>query len=273
MRRTLSMFESPKDVMKAVKEEIPCTTALQAVADVEEPHDLRLPHFFVPSGNDSIPRITRETFLQVLDGKFSDHYEQKMVIDCRFEYEYDGGHIDGAINYNDKKLLASHLFRSPLSGRTMLIFHCEYSAHRAPMMARHVRSEDRAVNAEFYPRLTYPEVYILDGGYSGFFAEHRSRCYPQSYVEMSAAEHVNTCEREMGKLKGGSKVGTRRTGLFRAKTYACGPRGTLDDIADDSPTAPGRVNPRESSDDLFTRIAGSPILGADRCHARRMASY
>ncbi|KKY33745.1 putative m-phase inducer phosphatase [Diaporthe ampelina] len=185
------MFESAGDVIKP-KGDVNAPSGLQSVLDVEEAAEPVLPHFFPDEQNDSIPRLSRDTFLDILDGKYNEHYDNKLIIDCRFEYEYDGGHVDGAINYNDKELLASHLFNSPLEGRTLLLFHCEYSVHRAPLMARHIRAQDRTVNAECYPRLNYPEVYILEGGYSGFFAEHRQRCYPQAYVEMDAAEHVRT---------------------------------------------------------------------------------
>lgn len=243
--------------MKPKKEELAPAATLQAVMDIEEPQEPILPHFFPEGQNDSIPRITRETMLNVLDGKYSEQYTAKMIIDCRFEYEYEGGHIDGAINYNDKELLARHLFDTPMEGRTLLIFHCEYSAHRAPIMARHIRAEDRTANAEHYPRLTYPEVYILDGGYSGFFSEHRNRCSPQAYVEMNAAEHVNTCEREMGRLR------QNRRGLGRAQTFAFGQH------VQDSPTAPSRGNSR----DLDDMLGASPILGHDRGHARRMVSF
>ena len=239
------------------EEEVP--TTLSAVMDIEEPHEPILPHFFPEGQNDSIPRISRETMLSVLDGKFGEQYTHKMIIDCRFEYEYDGGHIDGAINYNDKELLATHLFRTPMEGRTLLIFHCEYSAHRAPIMARHIRAEDRNANAEHYPRLTYPEVYILEGGYSGFFEEHRSRCYPQAYVEMNDASHANTCEREMGRLR-------NRRGLGRAATYAFGQKTQN---IQDSPTAPGRGASRDC--DSSDMLGASPILGNDR-YARRMVS-
>jgi M-phase inducer tyrosine phosphatase len=254
------MFENPGDVVGVKKDDGPAPCMLQAVMDVEEGHECRLPHFFPEGQVDSIPRIQKTTFLDVLDGKYNMHFDQKLVIDCRFEYEYEGGHIDGAINYNDKELLATHLFGTPLSGNTLIVLHCEYSAHRAPIMARHIRAKDRAVNVESYPKLTYPEVYILDGGYSGFFAEHRERCYPQAYVEMGAAEHVHTCEREMGRLK------QTRKGLNRAKTFAFGQR---DSCMDSSPTASGRP----SFESPLGMIGNSPILGGDRVPARRMASY
>ncbi|KAI5858255.1 hypothetical protein GGS23DRAFT_331397 [Durotheca rogersii] len=260
-RRSLSMFDNPNDVVNAAADDVFPHSNLQSVVDVEEPQDPVLPHFYPDGESDNIPRISRATFLDVLDGKFNEYYTQKMVIDCRFEYEYDGGHIDAAINYNDKELLARHLFENPMDGRTLLVFHCEYSACRAPMMARHIRASDRMINAEFYPRLTYPEVYILDGGYSEFFIEHRDRCYPQAYVAMGAEEHANTCERELGKLQ------QKRKGLNRAKTFAFGHR---DSMIEDSPTGPERYHEQPSPGMM---IGNSPILGNNRSPARRMASY
>ncbi|KAH6660648.1 hypothetical protein BKA67DRAFT_61158 [Truncatella angustata] len=260
-RRSLSMFENPVEVVRAKTADPVPQSGLQAVMDIEDVHEPILPHFLPEGENDTIPRISQETFLDVLNGKFEEQYTQRIVIDCRFEYEYDGGHIDGAINYNDKELLARHLFDTPMDGKVLLIFHCEYSVHRAPMMARHVRSQDRTVNAEFYPKLTYPDVYIVDGGYSEFFTQYPGRCYPQSYVEMNDQEHIATCEREMGKLQ------QKRKGLNRAKTFAFGARESM---VDASPTAPCRNSLQESP---VLMIGNSPILGADRSQTRRMASY
>jgi M-phase inducer tyrosine phosphatase len=252
------MFENPGDVMTKKDEHV--SSSLHTVMDVDELHQPVLPHFFQEGQPDSIPRITRETLLEVLDGSYSGQYDQRMIIDCRFEYEFEGGHIDGAVNYNDKELLTSRLFEASLPGkRTLLIFHCEYSAHRAPIMARHVRKQDRSTNAEQYPKLTYPEVYILDGGYSKFFAQHRSRCFPQNYVEMDAKEHANTCEREMGRLRQG------RTKLWRAQTFAFG-QGQIDD----SPTAQGRS--KTTGGDLLMAGMASPMLGYDRGPNRRVVS-
>ncbi|KAL7629649.1 m-phase inducer phosphatase [Parahypoxylon ruwenzoriense] len=258
-RRSISMFDNPGDVMKTSAEDMCPQNALHSVTDMEESQDPLLPHFF--EQDDSIPRITRDTFVDILDGKFNKFYTQKMVIDCRFEYEYDGGHIMTAVNCNNRELLAQQLLENPMDGRTLLIFHCEYSACRAPMMARHIRALDRAVNAEFYPKLTYPEMYILDGGYSQFFIEHRERCHPQAYVAMDAEEHTNTCEREMGKLQ------QKRKGFNRAKTFAFGQR---DAMIDDSPTGPERHREHQSP---IMMIGNSPILGNNRSPARRMASY
>lgn len=258
-RRSLSMFENSGDVINP-KDATNAQPKLQSVVDMEEPAELVLPHFFPDGPNDSIPRISRSTFLEILDGKFDEQYDHRLIVDSRFEYEYEGGHVDGAVNYNDKELLSSQLFESPPRGRTLLVFHCEYSAHRAPLMARHIRSEDRIYNAECYPRLTYPELYILDGGYSNFFSEHRERCYPQAYVEMDAAEHATTCEKEMDRLR------QNRKGLGRAQTYAFGEK------------AAGRCESPSalfgsSFDDTPMQLGDSPSCSQDRSQARRMASF
>jgi len=131
-RRSLSMFEHPGDVMKQEKTGLFSTGSLLSVMDVDDSHQLHLPHFM--ADQESLPRITKDTMIKILDGNYNQHYDQSCIVDCRFEYEYKGGHIDGAINFNDKEELGSKLFESSSPKRTLLIFHCEYSAHRAPLM-------------------------------------------------------------------------------------------------------------------------------------------
>jgi M-phase inducer tyrosine phosphatase len=130
-RRSLSMFEHPADVLNQQKAEQGVDTALQSIMDIDEAPALQLPHFFAE--DDSIPRITKETMIDVLDGKYKGGYDQSLIVDCRFEYEYKGGHIEGAVNFNNKEELASKLFERSPGQKTLLIFHCEYSAHRAPI--------------------------------------------------------------------------------------------------------------------------------------------
>lgn len=49
-----------------------------------------------------------------------------MIVDCCFEYEYEGGYIDGVINYNDKDFLVDYLFCIFMLGCIFFIFYCEY---------------------------------------------------------------------------------------------------------------------------------------------------
>lgn len=248
---------------------------MDSIMDIDDPPRLQLPHF--NSDEESLPRITKDTMVDILDGKYGQYYDRSIIIDCRFEYEYEGGHIEGAINVNDKERLATQLFQTPPPENTLLIFHCEYSAHRAPIMcvcqaiesmktltyfrAKFLRHKDRACNAHQYPKLTYPEVYILDGGYSSFFGEHKLRCYPQNYVEMGAQEHANACERGLGRIK------QQRAKLSRAQTFAFGQH---EQRVDESPTSSTR---QSSSVMTGMDIAVDVEMISRRMQSRRMASY
>ncbi|OQO11619.1 hypothetical protein B0A48_03346 [Cryoendolithus antarcticus] len=269
IRRSLSMFQHPDDVMKedsdAYDQQI--SPALSSMMEVEQESTLKLPHFIPEDDADGLPRISQQTMADVLDSKYNSQFDKIVVIDCRFEYEYNGGHIESAVNFNDKQQLAEQLFSDSASpSNTLLVFHCEYSVHRAPLTAKYVRSHDRTVNIANYPNLSYPEVYILEGGYSKFFEQHRSKCYPQNYVEMNDQRHEQACERGMAKVKGRQK-------LFRAQTFAFGQ--TAADI-DDSPTAMGKgasllrggLGPRSTS-----AFGPGSDMGEVMSYARRMASY
>lgn len=261
------MFEHPDEIMRQEKEAAAQT--LPAIADVEAPYQPQLPHFYSGNQTCDLPRITKETMIDILDGNYDSQYEKRVVIDCRFEYEYEGGHIDGAVNFNDKEQLASQLFDYEKPGKALLIFHCEYSAHRAPLMAKHIRNKDRTVNAESYPNLTYPETYILDGGYSAFYKEFSHRCFPQNYVEMDAKEYADACELGMGKVKQ-----QQRTKLVRAQTFAFGQHSPS---LDSSPTAMYRSRQDDVDMDLgmdFTPVPARPAFSTLQVgRGQRMLSY
>ena len=266
-RRSLSMFEHPLDVHNQQQQDVRTETNLQSIMDLDEQPQFRLPHFLPEQ--DTIPRITKETMIDVLDGKYIHCYEDSMIIDCRFEYEYKGGHVNGAINFNDKQELAKRLFDRPGSKRTLLIFHCEYSAHRAPIAARYIRGEDRATNAHQYPLLTYPEIYILDGGYSSFFKQYKDRCFPQNYVEMNDKAHEADCERGLGRIK------QPRAKLGRAQTFAFGQHNNG---SEESPMPTLAKCSRFKTtmdilDDVPMEMTLQETPTAKRGNARRMASF
>ena len=67
------------------------------------------------------------------------------IIDCRFDYEYAGGHIPGAVNVNttagvEELLLGPNSIKAKpsFSGdsvkKIILVFHCGFSAKRAPTL-------------------------------------------------------------------------------------------------------------------------------------------
>ena len=79
------------------------------------------------------------------------------IIDARYKYEFDGGHIRGAENFGswneefDKEFFpklvdSSDKENEPLSSATdskrhILIFHCEFSSVRGPSLLRLLRNK------------------------------------------------------------------------------------------------------------------------------------
>jgi hypothetical protein len=76
--------------------------------------------------------------------------------------------------------------------------------------ARFLRSRDRGLNAENYPALHFPELYLLEGGYKAFFERHPAHCSPSAYRTMLDPNH----SAELRHFKA------------RAKTWSGDPMGT-----------------------------------------------
>lgn len=131
--------------------------------------------------------ITPDMMVAALNGQFNHLVEQLIVIDCRYPYEFEGGHIKGALNLHHEDQVEEFLLKTPIvpfteDKRVVVVFHCEFSSERGPRMCRFVRERDRAMND--YPKLYYPELYILKGGYKEFFPVFQMKCEPQSYRPM-----------------------------------------------------------------------------------------
>ncbi|NXM33272.1 MPIP1 phosphatase, partial [Oxyruncus cristatus] len=130
--------------------------------------------------------IDSEMIVSVLTGKFESFIKQCVIMDCRYPYEYEGGHIKGAINLHMEEEVENYLLKQPIepaeNKRVIVVFYCEFSSERGPRMCRFVREQDRLSNE--YPSLHYPELYVLKGGYKDFFSKCRSFCEPQSYRPM-----------------------------------------------------------------------------------------
>lgn len=228
VRRIHSMFGNPKDVLgqglnkiteNPISGSLPTTPCIERASILEKP-DCPIKTHTV--NEDQFKRIDSDTLCEILDGSYKDLYDRYMIIDCRFEYEYEGGHIEGALNINTKERLEELLLSENVKDeQVLLVFHCEYSAHRGPRMARHLRNLDRQRNINRYPFLNYPDVAILSGGYSQFFSQYGKRCFPQKYVEMNDMLHRQTCERELGRFKRDmrfSRSQSMRSNLFGSST-------------------------------------------------------
>ncbi|XP_052866735.1 M-phase inducer phosphatase-like [Anopheles cruzii] len=150
--------------------------------------------------------ISGETMARLVRGEFQQKVASFKIIDCRYPYEFEGGHIRGAKNLYTHEQIIEELIKSKterptidepseqngqqqqdsssVTRRNIIVFHCEFSSERGPKLSRFLRNHDRILNSDSYPALHYPEVYLLHGGYKEFFKAHSSLCDPIAYRPM-----------------------------------------------------------------------------------------
>lgn len=155
--------------------------------------------------------ITSNTLAALLRGEFADRVASYTIVDCRYPYEYEAGHIEKAVNiYNMdliQQIMLDHLvdtvprIQLDTDKRKILVFHCEFSWERGPNLSRVLRRLDRARNKEHYPALHYPEIYLLLGGYEKFYSEQKEFCTPQDYKPMKHPNHEEECRFFRSKCK------------------------------------------------------------------------
>jgi len=132
--------------------------------------------------------VTSETVKMVLlNSKFKGRF---LILDCRFSYEFEGGHIVGAENIPSPSMVQKFFENVDNTRPLIIIFHCEFSSKRAPETLRALRKIDRNLNLDNWPNLYYPELYLLEGGYSAFWSSFPDLCTPQGYVKMNADQQA-----------------------------------------------------------------------------------
>ena len=119
---------STRKVIQAVDK---LTSQQQLIADGSR--DYTLPT--IPGKHSDLRSISADTMADVLRGKYDDNLGEVTIVDCRYPYEFEGGHIKGAANMYTKDAVQS-LLEKPLTSDKphVLIFHCEFSSERGPKM-------------------------------------------------------------------------------------------------------------------------------------------
>jgi len=180
----------------------------------------------------SLRAITCDTLATAMEGGFGARIRSLRVIDVRYGFEFEGGHIQAAENWQhgeDEQFLNAFLppSKQPLAsvpppydgersslgecGRDILVFHCEFSSQRGPDFYKKLRERDRTLNQSVYPGLYFPEIYLLHKGYKEFWQTYPGLC-SGSYTEMNDPQHSQDLRRMRAKSKSWSGGTVSRTG-------------------------------------------------------------
>uniref|UniRef100_A0A6B2L1Z2 protein-tyrosine-phosphatase n=1 Tax=Arcella intermedia TaxID=1963864 RepID=A0A6B2L1Z2_9EUKA len=156
---------------------------------------------FTHSSKPQFPMVTPETVAKLIQNGFP-NVTKYFILDCRYTYEFDGGHIVGAVRISSEDDLKRMFFDKPkVDEKVAILFHCEFSSQRGPDKFETLRKLDRIANMENYPKLFYPDVYLIQGGYSAFFRKYPDLCEPRDYVEMHDRRFIEDCKKQKGDYK------------------------------------------------------------------------
>lgn len=136
--------------------------------------------------------IAPETLASILNGTYwGQAYSRVIILDARSYEEFRAGHIVGATHASWDMLedVIPRIFRSvdnAINTNVLVVVHCEYSHKRGPIVANAVRSYDRKIHQDCYPALTFPETYLLEGGFSKFYnmSQDDKNCCTGYYLPM-----------------------------------------------------------------------------------------
>ncbi|XP_034948106.1 M-phase inducer phosphatase-like isoform X2 [Chelonus insularis] len=181
--------------------------------------------------HEDLKSISTDTLAALIRGEFKDSVDSFKIVDCRYPYEFEAGHIKGAINLYTRDLIEEYLMnpithtpeiQPDTNKRRILVFHCEFSWERGPNLSRYLRNIDRKLNKEHYPALHYPEIYLLHGGYQQFYRAQKELCTPQGYRSMTHPDHEADLRKFRSKSKSWQGEKSRTSLISRANLKRLG---------------------------------------------------
>lgn len=138
LRKSMSMNDA--NIMNALSRS---SSEPNLIGDFSKPFCLPL---IEGTKNNDLKSISVDTMASLLRGDFEKDVASYKIIDCRYPYEFEGGHIAGALNLYTQDQILDELVKKKTdlnvaascngqeSKRHILVFHCEFSSERGPKL-------------------------------------------------------------------------------------------------------------------------------------------
>lgn len=121
----------------------------------------------------NIPMISCQQLAAFIENPSS--FDQILILDARFNYEFKGGHIIGARNVINRNQI-QNIYNICSGQNTCVICYGERSQARGPTLYQMIRQYDRENHCADYPNLTIPNLYVLESGYESFYNNCPALC-------------------------------------------------------------------------------------------------
>jgi rhodanese-related sulfurtransferase len=129
----------------------------------------------LPHHPGNIPYVSTATVASLMTEPLLNPFHLVVIADTRSIQEHSEGHIRGAKSVRSVSDLLP-LFKDPNPEDVCIIMHCEFTSKRAPSLALDFRNYDRQVNLGCDRALSFPEVYLMEGGFAEFHRKYRELC-------------------------------------------------------------------------------------------------
>ena len=136
--------------------------------------------------------ITHDQLALLLKGTCTESmpFKRFVIIDTRFIYEFKGGHIMCANHVQKRSDIIRLYDKYKQWGQNIaVIIHCEYSTDRGPKVLSIFSEYDRSQNLRNYPNVSFPNIFLLKGGYRTFWENHPDLC-EGGYVKMKQEKYI-----------------------------------------------------------------------------------
>lgn len=134
LRKSISMNDA--NIMSALARS---SSEPDLIGDFSKPFCLPL----MQGRHRDLKSISHETMAKLLRGNYDSTVGSFRIVDCRYPYEFEGGHIAGAENLYTQEEILNALVK-PMNGsasvvpdgnkRNIIVFHCEFSSERGPKL-------------------------------------------------------------------------------------------------------------------------------------------
>ena len=214
VREKLELLQLDAALATAAEDALQTKALLETIVDVKHVDAFRTSLRDDGKGVNVSPAVV---YGMMYDKTFPKGYDTLITIDARFPFEYQNGHVAGALNVWNYKRALSFFETTSINdyATTVFVFHCEFSSSRGPGLAscfadlarklthsvfgetdreRKYRWEDERDAAlergeevttwEDVPKINYfPQVYIMTGGYKLFFETYPTLCTPRFHLK------------------------------------------------------------------------------------------
>lgn len=124
---TMRPVSSDADIMSAV---LKSDAEPDLIGDFTMAHGLPL----TPGKHQDLKSISPETLASLMNGDYNHIFQEYTIVDCRYPYEFNGGHISGAVNLYTQNAITERFFNeNTISNHHTTPHHNRFGSSAVPL--------------------------------------------------------------------------------------------------------------------------------------------